>query len=176
MLSWSDGSDSSEHTRQYMSSDSDDDTIKVPASTEDSDFEGPETDMYVLCHGHGKAAERRVAFEGIHTGRRFLCCAEKEGKNCGLASYEKLVEDVNALMDGQEQRAVIERKDAETTKLQEKYDTLKNIAAAQGTVIRNMKLKLAEEKKNLQIHIDELKKTVEESNVKLEGIKAIING
>ena len=33
------------------------------------------------------------------------------------ASYEKLVEDVNALMDAQEQRAVIERKDAETTKL-----------------------------------------------------------
>ena len=92
------------------------------------------------------------------------------------ASYEKLVEDVNALMDAQEQRAVIERKDAETTKLQEKYDTLKNIAAAQGNVIRNTKLKLAEEKKNLQIHIDELKKTVEESNVKLEGIKAIING
>ena len=51
--------------------------LQVPASTEDSDFEGPETDMYVLCHGHGKAAERRVAFEGIHTGRRFLCCAEK---------------------------------------------------------------------------------------------------
>ncbi|XBH81298.1 hypothetical protein VPH35_106884 [Triticum aestivum] len=189
MVSWSDGSDSSEHTGQYMSSDSDDGTIKVPASTEDSDFEGPETDMYVLCHGHGKAAERRVAFEGIHTGRRFLCCAEKEclmhsftvhdltqEKKKLQASYEKLVEDVNALMDSQEQRAVIERKDAETTKLQEKYDTLKNIAAAQGTVIRNMKLKLAKEKKNLQIHIDELKKTVEESNVKLEGIKAIING
>ena len=46
------------------------------------------------------------------------------------ASYEKLVEDVNAIMDAQEQRAVIERKDAETTKLQEKYDTVKNIAAA----------------------------------------------
>ncbi|XP_045088069.2 uncharacterized protein [Aegilops tauschii subsp. strangulata] len=189
-----------------MSSDSDDGTIKVPASTEDSDFEGPETDMYVLCHGHGKAAERRVAFEGIHTGRRFLCCAEKLGhfvnsvrkskmdrnEECLMhsftvhdltqekkklqASYEKLIEDVNALMDAQEQRAVIERKDAETTKLQEQYDTLKNIAAAQGTVIRNMKLKLAREKKNLQIHIDELKKTIEESNVKLEGIKAIING
>ncbi|XBH96562.1 hypothetical protein VPH35_086925 [Triticum aestivum] len=120
MVSWSDGSDSSEHTMEYMSSATNDDTTK--------------------------------------------------------ASYQKLVEDVNALMDAQEQRAVIERKDAETTKLQEKYDTVKNIAAAQATVIRNMKLKLAEERKNLQIHIDELKKTVEESNVKLEGIKAIING
>uniref|UniRef100_A0A453SVA0 Uncharacterized protein n=1 Tax=Aegilops tauschii subsp. strangulata TaxID=200361 RepID=A0A453SVA0_AEGTS len=45
---------------------------------------GPETDMYVLCHGHGKAAERRVAFEGIHTGRRFLCCAEK---NSAMLAY-----------------------------------------------------------------------------------------
>ena len=33
------------------------------------------------------------------------------------ASYERLVEDVNGLLDAQEQRAVIERKDAETTKL-----------------------------------------------------------
>ncbi|XBI21692.1 hypothetical protein VPH35_062787 [Triticum aestivum] len=87
MVLWSDGSDSSEHTVEYMSSASDDGTIKVPASTKDSDFEGPETDMYVLCHGHGKAAERRVAFERIHTGRRFLCCAEKEGKNYGLVEW-----------------------------------------------------------------------------------------
>ena len=50
---------------------------QVPASSEDSDFEGPEDEMQVLCHGHGKLAERRVAFEGILTGRRFLCCAEK---------------------------------------------------------------------------------------------------
>ena len=97
-------------------------------------------------------------------------------KNKLQAAYEKLVEDVIALMDAQEQRAVTQRKDAETTKLQEKYDTVKNIAAAQATVIRNVKLKLAEERNNLQIHIDELKKTVEENNVKLDGIKAIING
>ncbi|KAF7107864.1 hypothetical protein CFC21_108445 [Triticum aestivum] len=87
MVSWSDGSDSSEHTLEYMSSASDDGTIKVPASIEDSDFEGPETELHVLCHVHGKASERRVAFEGIHTGRRFLCCAEKEGKNCGLVEW-----------------------------------------------------------------------------------------
>ena len=52
---------------------------------------------------------------------------------------------------------------------------VKNLAADQANVIRNMKLKLAEERKNLQNHIDELKKTVEESNVKLQGVKAIIN-
>ncbi|XBH72441.1 hypothetical protein VPH35_099733 [Triticum aestivum] len=228
MVSWSDGSDSSEHTVEYVSSASDDGTIKIPATTEDSDFEGPEMELLVLCHGHGKAAERHVAFEGIHTGRKFLCCAEKEGKNYGLdewidpawpntlenalaklwfmyeqskrdrneenlmhsfavhdltqekkklqQSYEKLVEDVNGLLNAQEMRAEVEMKDLESSKLQEKYDMVKNLAAAQANVIRNMKLKLAEERKNLQIHINELKKTVEESNVKLEGIKAIING
>ena len=51
--------------------------LQVPASTEDSDFEGPETNMYVLCHGHRKAAERRDAFEVIHTGRGFLYSAKK---------------------------------------------------------------------------------------------------
>ncbi|XBH83319.1 hypothetical protein VPH35_071766 [Triticum aestivum] len=91
-------------------------------------------------------------------------------------SYEKLVEDVNGLLDAQERRGEVERKVVETSKLQEKYDMVKNLAAAQATVIRNMKLKLAEERKNLQKHIDELKKTVEESNVKLQGVKAIING
>ncbi|XP_073359983.1 uncharacterized protein [Aegilops tauschii subsp. strangulata] len=190
MVSWSDGSDSSEHTLEYMSSASDDGTIKVPASIEDSDFEGPETELHVLCHGHGKASERRVAFEGIHTGRRkskrdrtednlmnyFDVHNLTQEKKKLQASYEKLVEDVNGLLDAQERRAEVERKDLESSKIQEKYDMVKNLAAAQANVIRNMKLKLAEERKNLQIHIDELQKTVEESNVKLEGIKAIING
>ena len=77
------------------------------------------------------------------------------------ASYEKLVEDVQALLDENERRAQMERKPDES-KLQEKYDMVKNLAAAQANVIRNMKLKLAEERKNLQNHIDELNKTVEE--------------
>ncbi|XP_044367541.1 uncharacterized protein [Triticum aestivum] len=220
MVSWSDESDSSEHTVDYVSSGSDDNRIKysyalqIPTTTEDSDFEGPETELLVLCNEHQKAAERRVTFEGIHIGRRFLCCAEKEGGNCGLVewidpawpitlenaltklwfiydqsrrdrteenlmhsfvvhdltqekkklqeNYEKLVEDVNGLLDAQERRAEVERKDLETSKLQEKYDMVKNLAAAQANVIRNMKLKLAEERKNLQNHIDELNKTVEE--------------
>ncbi|VAH71683.1 unnamed protein product [Triticum turgidum subsp. durum] len=208
MVSWSDGSDSSEHTAEYVSSASDDGTIKIPATTKDSDFEGPETELHVLCHEHGKPAERRVAFQGIHTGRRFLCCAEKEGKNCGLVewidpawpntlenalsklwfmyeqtkrdrtednllhsftvhgltkdkkklqeSYDKFVEVVNGLLDAQERRAEVERKDLQSNKLQDKYDMVKNLAASQASVIRNMKLKLAKERKNLYIHIDEL--------------------
>lgn len=105
------------------------------------------------------------------------------------ASYEKLVEDVNALVDAQQRRVEIEKTDADTKKLEEKYEMVKNLVAAQASVIRNMKLKLAEERKNLQIQIDELQKSVEESNVKLhesnvklqesnlklQGMKAILN-
>nr|XP_040252167.1 uncharacterized protein LOC120969140 [Aegilops tauschii subsp. strangulata] len=228
MVSWSESDDSSEHTRQYISSDSDDGRVQVPASTEDSDFEGPEVEMQVLCHGHGKLAERRVAFEGILTGRRFLCCAEKEGRDCGLVKWidpawpNTLENALHKLWlmyeDNKRQRAEdtlmnsfevhnltqekkkscrpamiswveIEKTDADTKKLEEKYEMVKNLAAAQASVIRNMKLKLAEERKNLQIQIDELQKSVEESNVKLHesnvklqesnlklhGIKAILN-
>ena len=53
---------------------------------------------------------------------------------------------------------------------------VKNLAAAQGSVNRNMKLKLYEERKNLQSQIDDLQKTLEQRNVRLESIKAIING
>ncbi|KAF7041909.1 hypothetical protein CFC21_051632 [Triticum aestivum] len=105
------------------------------------------------------------------------------------ASYEKLVEDVNALVDAQQRRVEIEKTDADTKKLEEKYEMVKNLAAAHASVIRNMKLKLAEERKNLHIQIDEMQKSVEESNVKLhesnvklqesnlklQGIKAILN-
>ncbi|KAI4984726.1 hypothetical protein ZWY2020_017356 [Hordeum vulgare] len=59
------------------------------------------------------------------------------------ASYEKLVEDVNALLDAHEQRARMERK------------------PDKRNVIRNMKLKLAEKKSKLQAHIIELEKVVE---------------
>ncbi|XP_020191152.4 uncharacterized protein [Aegilops tauschii subsp. strangulata] len=85
MVSWSEDDDSSEgeHGRyyQYATSGSDDGIVKIPATTDDSEFEGND---YVLCHEHRKRAERLVAFEGIHTGRRFLACAVKDGKNCGL--------------------------------------------------------------------------------------------
>uniref|UniRef100_A0A8R7Q0D4 GRF-type domain-containing protein n=1 Tax=Triticum urartu TaxID=4572 RepID=A0A8R7Q0D4_TRIUA len=155
MVSWSED-DSSENSHQYADSASDEGIIKT---IDDSDFEGTEPD--VLCNDHSLPAERRVAFQGIHTGRRFFACAVKEGRNCGLvewvdpfwpatmenaltklwdkyeecrrskiednlessfavhnltqqkiklqASYERLVEDVNGLLDAQEQRARLER-------------------------------------------------------------------
>ena len=61
------------------------------------------------------------------------------------------------------------------SKLQEKYDMLKNLTVAQANVIRNMKLKLAEEKIKLQAHIDELEKVAEQTKLKLNGIKAILD-
>ena len=95
------------------------------------------------------------------------------------ASYERLVEDVNGLLDAQEQRAQMERgkmqNKPDESKLQEKYDMLKNLTVAQANVIRNMKLKLAGEKRKLEAHINELEKVVEQTKVKLNGIKAILD-
>ena len=95
------------------------------------------------------------------------------------ASYERLVEDVNGLLDAKEQRAQLERgkmqNKPDESKLQEKYDMLKNLTVAQANVIRNMKLKLAEEKIKLQAHINELEKVVEQTKLKLNGIKAILD-
>ncbi|KAI5012793.1 hypothetical protein ZWY2020_025059 [Hordeum vulgare] len=148
MVSWRDR-DSSESSFHYLSSASDDD-MKLTATMEDSDFDGTETDIDVFSHGHGKAAERHVAFEVTLTGSRFLACPDKE------------------------QRAQMARKTDES-KLQEKYDMLKNLTVSQANVIRNMNLKLVKEKGKLKIHNTKLEKVVEQIKVKLNGIKAILD-
>ncbi|XBI50453.1 hypothetical protein VPH35_113851 [Triticum aestivum] len=131
MVSWSDDNNS-ENSHQYVDSASDEGIIKIPETMDDSDFEGTDPDF--LCNEHSLPAERRVYFQGIHTGRRFFACAVKD-----------------------------------------KYDMLKNLIAAQANVIRNMKLKLAEEKIKLQAHISELEKVVEQTKLKLNGIKTILD-
>ncbi|XBJ19948.1 hypothetical protein VPH35_010856 [Triticum aestivum] len=90
------------------------------------------------------------------------------------ASYDKLVGDVQALLDENERRAQMERKPDER-KLQEKYDMVKDLTVSQATVIRNIKLKLAEEETKLQACIDELEKVVEQAKAKLNGIKVILD-
>ncbi|KAF7080625.1 hypothetical protein CFC21_084675 [Triticum aestivum] len=80
MVSWSD--ETSEDSVLNISS-SCDGIIKLPATMHDPNFNGTEADVNVLCE-HGEPAERFVAFEGMHTGRRFLGCAKKEGINCGV--------------------------------------------------------------------------------------------
>ncbi|KAE8798817.1 hypothetical protein D1007_26006 [Hordeum vulgare] len=61
----------------YISSFSDDMQYQPPASIDDHDYVGVETAPLVPCKQHGVAAERRVAFKGFETGRRFLMCANK---------------------------------------------------------------------------------------------------
>ncbi|XBI31366.1 hypothetical protein VPH35_054938 [Triticum aestivum] len=48
---------------------------------------GIETGTVVPCEQHGLSCERRVAFEGFDTGRRFLACPLKEGQNCGSVQW-----------------------------------------------------------------------------------------
>ena len=50
---------------------------QIPASIEDQDYMGIETGTIVPCEQHGLPCERRVAFEGFETGRRFLACPLK---------------------------------------------------------------------------------------------------
>ncbi|KAF7058970.1 hypothetical protein CFC21_065933 [Triticum aestivum] len=100
MVSWSD--ETSEDSVLNISS-SCDGIIKLPATMHDPNFNGTDADVNVLCE-HGEPAERFVAFEGMHTGRRFLGCAKKlvltclvisglytlfivEGINCGVVQW-----------------------------------------------------------------------------------------
>ncbi|XBI03185.1 hypothetical protein VPH35_131633 [Triticum aestivum] len=214
MVSWSEDNDSSENYYQYATSGSNDGIVKMPATMDDSEFEGND---FVLCHEHGVRAERLVAFEGIHTGRRFLGCAVKDAKNCGLVEWidpswsatmenalsklwdmyeqskrnrtednlmnsfavHKLTQEKIKLQASydklNERRAQMERVKPDESKLQEKYDMVKELTVSQATVIRNMKLKLAEEKTKLQVRIDEIEKVVEQSKAKMNGIKAILD-
>ncbi|XBI61739.1 hypothetical protein VPH35_042488 [Triticum aestivum] len=91
MVSWSD--ETIEDSVMSISS-SCDGIIKVylcllphlPATMHDPNFNGTDADVNVLCE-HGEPAERFVAFEGMHTDRRFLGCAKKEGINYGVVQW-----------------------------------------------------------------------------------------
>ncbi|KAE8780316.1 hypothetical protein D1007_46590 [Hordeum vulgare] len=95
-----------------------------------------------------------------------------EEKNKLEENCENLYGDVNALLD-QQQRAMdsVEEKNLkDNTILQQKYDILKNLTAAQGKVIRNLKNthlkekeRLTEERHKLQHHISELQKSKEKN-------------
>ncbi|XBI86793.1 hypothetical protein VPH35_094683 [Triticum aestivum] len=83
MVSWS--NETSEDLVMNISS-SCDGIIKLPATMHDPNSNGTDADVNVLCE-HGEPAERFVTFEGMHTGRRFLGCAKKEGINCGVVQW-----------------------------------------------------------------------------------------
>ncbi|KAE8810245.1 hypothetical protein D1007_12971 [Hordeum vulgare] len=59
-----------------ISSSSDDMMYRIPAIIDDKDYMGIENSALDVCLEHGLPLERRVAFEGFETGRRFLVCAQ----------------------------------------------------------------------------------------------------
>nr|XP_040255279.1 uncharacterized protein LOC109785763 [Aegilops tauschii subsp. strangulata] len=136
MVSWSD--ETSEDSVMNISS-SCDGIIKLPATMHDLNFNGTDADVNFLCE-HGEPAERFVAFEGMHTGRRFLGCAKKYA-------------DVNALLDAQQQWGV------ELTNQKEQKQYLEVKITELETVVGNLKAELSkkeEEKKKLQENYDSL--------------------
>uniref|UniRef100_A0A8I7BCT8 GRF-type domain-containing protein n=1 Tax=Hordeum vulgare subsp. vulgare TaxID=112509 RepID=A0A8I7BCT8_HORVV len=48
---------------------------------------GIENSALDVCSEHRMPPERRVAFEGFETGRRFLVCAQPQPQNCGFVGW-----------------------------------------------------------------------------------------
>ncbi|KAE8805800.1 Anthocyanin 3'-O-beta-glucosyltransferase [Hordeum vulgare] len=112
------------------------------------------------------------------------------------ANYDKLVEDVNQLLNAQEERVMdfsylhdkvdgaesssavvavmktdIEKKEAEKMELQGKYSVLMNLLEAQGRVIRNQKDNHTKEKEKLSEENYNLKVHVDKLNNSEEKLK-----
>ncbi|VAI10671.1 unnamed protein product [Triticum turgidum subsp. durum] len=183
MVSWSD--ETSEDSVLNISS-SYNGIIKLPATMHDPNFNGTDADVNVLCE-HGEPAERFVAFEGMHTGRRFPGCAKKEGLNCGVVqwidfewpdSMEKalaklwdMYEEIKSARtnDNLESSFAIHNLTEEKKKLQENYDSLYADVNAlldaqqqRGVELANQK----EQKQYLEVKIAELETVV--GNLKAE--------
>ncbi|XBH86925.1 hypothetical protein VPH35_074498 [Triticum aestivum] len=186
MVSWSD--ETSEDSVMNISS-SCDGIIKLPATMHDPTFNGTDADVSVLCE-HGEPAEHLVAFEGMHTDRRFLGCAKKEGINYGVVqwidfewpdSMEKALAKLwdmyeesksGRTNDNLESSFVIHNLTEEKKKLQENYDSLYADVNAlldaqqqRGLELSNQK----EQKQCLDVKIAELETVV--GNLKLELAK-----
>ncbi|KAE8819299.1 hypothetical protein D1007_02797 [Hordeum vulgare] len=80
-----------------ISSSSDDMMYRIPASIDDKDYMGIENSALVVCLEHGLPLERRVAFEGFETGRRFLACAQPDRKANHLKEKDKLNDEILVL-------------------------------------------------------------------------------
>ncbi|KAE8797416.1 hypothetical protein D1007_27390 [Hordeum vulgare] len=59
-----------------ISSSSDGMMYRIPVSIDDKDYMGIENSALDVCLDHGLPPERRIAFEGFETRRRFLVCAQ----------------------------------------------------------------------------------------------------
>ncbi|KAE8776997.1 hypothetical protein D1007_50278 [Hordeum vulgare] len=166
-----------------ISSSSDGMMYRIPASIDDEDYMGIENYSLDVFLEHGLPPERRITFEGFETGRRMddnldnsliIHHLTEEQRNLD-ANYDKLVEDVNQLLNAREERVMdlsymkvnghgaersssavsimkseIEKKEAEISEVKGKYSMLMNLAEAQGRVIRTQKANHLKEKENLR--------------------------
>ncbi|KAE8793983.1 hypothetical protein D1007_31271 [Hordeum vulgare] len=80
-----------------ISSSSDGMMYQIPASIDDKDYMGIENYALDLCLEHGLLPERRVAFEGFETGRRFLVCAQPDPEANHLKEKDKLNDEILVL-------------------------------------------------------------------------------
>ncbi|KAE8773604.1 hypothetical protein D1007_54121 [Hordeum vulgare] len=163
-----------------INSSSDGMMYRIPASIDDEDYMGIDNSALDVCLEHGLPPERRVAFEGFETGRRFLVCAQP---NSGLLFsgyfvllkywffYSKSARRDDNLDNSLKIHHLTEEKrnlDANYDKLVEDVNQLLNLAEAQGGVIRTQKANHLKEKDKLNneilvlnLHIDGLKKGIE---------------
>ncbi|KAE8780282.1 hypothetical protein D1007_46680 [Hordeum vulgare] len=165
-----------------ISSSSDGMMYRIPASIDDEDYMGIENSALDVCLEHGLPPERRVAFEGFEKGRRFLVCAQPNSgllffdqvwaptmQNALLKLWEILEDNKSTWRDDNLENSLkihhlTEEKrnlDANYDKLVEDVNQLLNLAEAQGMVIRTQKANHLNEKEKLILHIDGLKKGIE---------------
>ncbi|KAE8774042.1 hypothetical protein D1007_53668 [Hordeum vulgare] len=144
-----------------ISSSLDDMMYRIPTSIDNEDYMGIENYDLDVCLEHGLPRERRVAFEGFETGRRFLVCAQPPPQNCGfvgwvdqewpptmqnalLKLWEMLGDSKSARRDDNLENSLKihhltqEKRNLEANydKLVEDVNQLLNLAEAQGGVIR----------------------------------------
>ncbi|KAE8788783.1 hypothetical protein D1007_37147 [Hordeum vulgare] len=164
-----------------ISSSSNDMMYRIPASIDDEDYMGIENSALDVCLEHGLPPERRVAFEGFETGRRFLVCsADQEWpptmQNALLKLWEMLEDSKSARTNDNLENSLkihhlTEEKrnlDANYYKLVEDVNQLLNLAEGQGGVSRTQKANHLKEKDKLNdeilvlnLHINGLKKGIE---------------
>ncbi|KAI4990620.1 hypothetical protein ZWY2020_038983 [Hordeum vulgare] len=189
-----------------ISSSSDDMMYRIPASIDDEDYMGIENSALDVCLEHGLPPERRIAFEGFETGRRFLVCAQPPPQNCGfvgwvdqewpptmqnalLKLWEMLEDSKSARRDDNLENSLkihhlTEEKrnlDANYDKLVEDVNQLLNLVEAQGMVIRTQKEnhlkekeKLTEENYNLKLQVDKLSKSKDKIDGQKKGIENLM--
>ncbi|KAE8801859.1 hypothetical protein D1007_22487 [Hordeum vulgare] len=185
MVSWNDGETSGDSAQNVCSSC--DSIVKKCINfgvVKWTDFEWPHSVEKALAKLWDMYEESKAARTTDNLESSFLIHNLTKEKKKLEENYEKLYGDVNALLDQQHRAvdSVEENNLKDNTNLQQKYDILKNLTAAQDKVIRNLKNthlkekeRLTEERHKLQHHISELQKSQEKRKLKIHRVKAILD-